>query len=297
MREVVSRRYRRLQEEKKPLPSLILIDGGIGQLHAAAQALDSLQIINQPLASIAKKEEILYVFGQENEPIILERHSPVLHLIQQFATKPIASPSHFIASAAKQNKQILRCSKFPASAQEPAEPSARYGSIANVQPRRESNQQSHPAKAPKKLSRILARNPDNDLADYRLLYWPHFLLLVASYANFLSAATIQLLTEVPMADNVGSKVTYFLVGLGVGALVGILFAPKSGEETREFLSKNADEGRDYAQRKARELRERADELIERGKDVAARQEGIDFRSRRRRAGSVPPRIEILSLGS
>ncbi len=74
-----------------------------------------------------------------------------------------------------------------------------------------------------------------------------------------------------MADNVGSKVTYFLVGLGVGALVGILFAPKSGEETREFLAKKADEGKDYAQRKARELRERADELIERGKDVATRQ--------------------------
>jgi len=47
MREAVSRRYRRLQEEKKLLPGLILIDGGIGQLHAAAQALDSLQIINQ----------------------------------------------------------------------------------------------------------------------------------------------------------------------------------------------------------------------------------------------------------
>src|SRR5437667_7726282 len=83
MREAVTRRYRRLQEEKKELPGLILIDGGIGQLHAAAQALDSLQIINQPLASIAKKEEILYVYGQENEPIILDRHSPVLHLIQQ----------------------------------------------------------------------------------------------------------------------------------------------------------------------------------------------------------------------
>jgi gas vesicle protein len=74
-----------------------------------------------------------------------------------------------------------------------------------------------------------------------------------------------------MADNVGSKVTYFLVGLGVGALVGILFAPKSGEETREFLSQKADEGRDYAQRKARELRERADDIIERGKEVAGRQ--------------------------
>ena len=83
MREAVTRRYRRLQEEKKEFPSLILIDGGIGQLHAAAQALDSLQIINQPVASIAKREEILLVLGQEDEPIILERHSPVLHLIQQ----------------------------------------------------------------------------------------------------------------------------------------------------------------------------------------------------------------------
>jgi gas vesicle protein len=73
-----------------------------------------------------------------------------------------------------------------------------------------------------------------------------------------------------MADNVGSKVSYFLVGLGVGALVGVLFAPKSGEETRNYLSNKADEGKDYAQRKARELRERADELIERSKDVAVR---------------------------
>jgi gas vesicle protein len=73
-----------------------------------------------------------------------------------------------------------------------------------------------------------------------------------------------------MADNVGSKVSYFLVGLGVGALMGVLFAPKSGEETRDYLSKRADEGREFAQKKARELRERADELIERGKDVAVR---------------------------
>ena len=73
-----------------------------------------------------------------------------------------------------------------------------------------------------------------------------------------------------MADNVGSKVSYFLVGLGVGALMGVLFAPKSGEETRDYLTKRADEGREFAQKKARELRERADELIERGKDVASR---------------------------
>jgi gas vesicle protein len=73
-----------------------------------------------------------------------------------------------------------------------------------------------------------------------------------------------------MADNVGSKVSFFLVGVGIGALLGVLFAPKSGEETREYLAKRADEGRDFAQKKARELRERADELIERGKDVATR---------------------------
>jgi excinuclease ABC subunit C len=83
MREAVGRRYRRLQEESKPMPSLILIDGGIGQLHAAAQALEKLEIINQPMASIAKKEEILYVLGREDEPIVLDRHSPVLQLIQQ----------------------------------------------------------------------------------------------------------------------------------------------------------------------------------------------------------------------
>jgi excinuclease ABC subunit C len=62
---------------------LILIDGGIGQLHAAAKALDKLAIINQPMASIAKKEEILYILGREDEPVILDHHSPVLHLIQQ----------------------------------------------------------------------------------------------------------------------------------------------------------------------------------------------------------------------
>jgi gas vesicle protein len=74
-----------------------------------------------------------------------------------------------------------------------------------------------------------------------------------------------------MADNVGSKISFFLVGLGIGALVGILFAPQSGEETRELLSKKADEGREYAQRKAKELRERAEDLVEQSKQVVARQ--------------------------
>ena len=83
MREVVGRRYGRLQRENKRLPDLILIDGGVGQLHAAADALAGLQIINQPLASIAKREEILYIYGREDEPVVLDHHSPVLHLIQR----------------------------------------------------------------------------------------------------------------------------------------------------------------------------------------------------------------------
>jgi excinuclease ABC subunit C len=82
MREVVVRRYKRIQDEKKAMPSLILVDGGLGQLHAAAEALASLQIINQPLAAIAKREEIIYVCGQEDEPIVLDHHNPVLHLVQ-----------------------------------------------------------------------------------------------------------------------------------------------------------------------------------------------------------------------
>jgi len=83
MHEVVTRRYRRVLEEGKAMPSLVLVDGGLGQLHAAARALEELGLAAQPLASIAKREEILYLYGQEDEPIVLDRHSPVLLLIQQ----------------------------------------------------------------------------------------------------------------------------------------------------------------------------------------------------------------------
>ncbi len=83
MREVVGRRYKRVESEKQKMPDLVLIDGGLGQLHAAAEALEQLQVINQPLAAIAKREEIIYVFGQEDEPVVLDHHSPVLHLVQQ----------------------------------------------------------------------------------------------------------------------------------------------------------------------------------------------------------------------
>jgi gas vesicle protein len=74
-----------------------------------------------------------------------------------------------------------------------------------------------------------------------------------------------------MSDGAGSKVSFFMIGLGIGALVGVLFAPKSGEETRDYLSSKADEGRDYAQKKARELRERAEDLLQRSKDIMDRQ--------------------------
>ena len=83
MREVVGRRYKRVQEEGTGMPDLILIDGGLGQLHAAQFALDALNIVDQPLASIAKREEIIYIAGREDDPIVLEKRSPVLRLIQQ----------------------------------------------------------------------------------------------------------------------------------------------------------------------------------------------------------------------
>ena len=116
MREIIHRRYKRLKDaesleksaESKTFPSLILIDGGLGQLHAAADALAELGI--QPgvpgapaLASIAKREEIVYVYGQESEPIVLERRSPVLHLIQK-----IRDESHRFAVSYHRKRREMR---------------------------------------------------------------------------------------------------------------------------------------------------------------------------------------------
>ncbi|MBT9329661.1 excinuclease ABC subunit UvrC [Paracidobacterium acidisoli] len=121
MREVVSRRYRRILEgsnaagngkqedngkqekEPKEAPSLILIDGGLGQLHAAAAALEELGLTTQPLASIAKREEIIYLYGQENDPIVLDRRSPVLHLIQR-----IRDESHRFAITYHRKRREMR---------------------------------------------------------------------------------------------------------------------------------------------------------------------------------------------
>ncbi len=80
--EVVHRRYSRVLEEEQPFPDLILIDGGKGQLHSAYQALQGLGVEDVNLASIAKREEVIFIQGQD-EPLVLERDSPVLHLIQE----------------------------------------------------------------------------------------------------------------------------------------------------------------------------------------------------------------------
>jgi excinuclease ABC subunit C len=103
MREVVTRRYRRLQEEHRPMPSLILIDGGLGQLHAAASALEELSFTSQPLAAIAKREEVIYVYGQEDDPVVLDRHSPVLHLVQR-----IRDESHRFAVTYHRKRREMR---------------------------------------------------------------------------------------------------------------------------------------------------------------------------------------------
>jgi excinuclease ABC subunit C len=103
MREVVTRRYKRISEEQGQMPSLILIDGGLGQLHAAASALEELGLTTQPLASIAKREEVIYLYGQEDEPIVLERRSPVLHLIQR-----IRDESHRFAITYHRKRREMR---------------------------------------------------------------------------------------------------------------------------------------------------------------------------------------------
>ncbi len=156
MREAVTRRYRRVLEEKKDLPGLILIDGGIGQLHAAAQALESLQIINQPMASIAKKEEILYVFGQEDEPVVLDRHSPVLHLIQQIRdeTHRFAVSFHRQRRGKRQTETALK--DIPGVGPRTAQKLLKeFGSVANVQ-----------RAGVEKLSRLVTRKSAEKILDH-----------------------------------------------------------------------------------------------------------------------------------
>jgi len=103
MREVVFRRYKRVKEAGDTMPSLILIDGGLGQLHSAFQALEELGFTSQPLASIAKREEVIYVYGNEEEPVVLDRRSPVLHLVQM-----IRDESHRFAIGYHRKRREMR---------------------------------------------------------------------------------------------------------------------------------------------------------------------------------------------
>jgi excinuclease ABC subunit C len=103
MREIVGRRYKRVKDEGQPMPSLILIDGGLGLLHSAFQALEELGFTSQPLASIAKREEVIYVYGNEDEPVVLDRRSPVLHLVQQ-----IRDESHRFAIGYHRKRREMR---------------------------------------------------------------------------------------------------------------------------------------------------------------------------------------------
>ena len=109
MHEIVTRRYKRFAHGAEPngkdatLPSLVLIDGGLGQLHAAAQALLDLGLTTLPLASIAKREEIIYIHGQEDDPVVLDRRSPVLHVIQK-----IRDESHRFAVGYHRKRREMR---------------------------------------------------------------------------------------------------------------------------------------------------------------------------------------------
>ena len=82
MREVVTRYFLRRQADEKPLPDLIVIDGGKGQLSAAHEALEPLGLGDRPLVSLAKREEEVFVWGRE-APIRMSRRSTALRLLQQ----------------------------------------------------------------------------------------------------------------------------------------------------------------------------------------------------------------------
>lgn len=74
-----------------------------------------------------------------------------------------------------------------------------------------------------------------------------------------------------MSEREGNGFMWFLAGLGLGALVGVLYAPRSGRETRDQLMRSAEEGREWAAMRARDAREQANQWVERGKDVVRAQ--------------------------
>jgi excinuclease ABC subunit C len=109
MHEVVGRRYARLLKEEKPLPDLVFIDGGKGQLSAAGAALHALGLGTLPLVGIVKPrgrhEEIshLLVKGREDEPVVIEKTSPVLRLVQM-----IRDETHRFAVTYHRRRRAMR---------------------------------------------------------------------------------------------------------------------------------------------------------------------------------------------
>jgi gas vesicle protein len=73
-----------------------------------------------------------------------------------------------------------------------------------------------------------------------------------------------------MSDNDSSSIGWFLAGLGLGALVGVLYAPKSGRETRDTILQAANDGRDFVNTRGQELRGKADQWVAKGKETVSR---------------------------
>jgi excinuclease ABC subunit C len=109
MRETVSRRYRRLLDEGKSLPDLIMIDGGKGQLNAAADATRELDLEAIPMVGVVKPpmrhNDVAYLLvkGRENEPVYLDSHSPILRLLQM-----IRDETHRFAVTYHRKRRELR---------------------------------------------------------------------------------------------------------------------------------------------------------------------------------------------
>jgi excinuclease ABC subunit C len=134
MHEVITRRYGRLKSEGLPFPGLVLVDGGLGQLHSAAAALEELGITGQPLASIAKREEWIYVYGSEDEPIILDKFSPVLHLIQQVRDEAHRFAVTFHRSRRSQSRLKSELEQIPGiGAKTALKLLKHYGSLERIQ--------------------------------------------------------------------------------------------------------------------------------------------------------------------
>ena len=114
MREVIQRRYKRLQDSKEPFPSLVLIDGGLGQLHAAYAALEEIGVTLQPLASIAKRKRLSTSTARRTTPSSSTAAARSYTWCRRFVMNPTVSPSPTTASAARSATAKPSSTPFPA---------------------------------------------------------------------------------------------------------------------------------------------------------------------------------------